>query len=99
MREGENALDDSVRVQSEFIQLVAKIYFHEEDIDIARLMPHFLHLSKGTRYLALYGRARGVPPGHRRDGSCPGADAAYLSGTCHLFQHCWRYGLGQLDPP
>lgn len=60
MREGENAPDDAARAQSEFIRMVAKIYFHEEDIDISQLMPHFSHLSKGARYLALYGRAHAL---------------------------------------
>ena len=59
-REGEEAEDDAVRAQSEFIRLVAKIYFHEENADFTSLMPHFVHLSKGARYLALYGRAHAL---------------------------------------
>ena len=59
-REGESANDEVVRAESEFILQVAKIYFHEENVDIAQLMPHFSHLSKGVRYFALYGRAHAL---------------------------------------
>ncbi len=60
VREGVDAQGDAVRAQSQFIQMVAKIYFHEEEVDIAQLMPHFSHLSRGVRYLALYGRAHAL---------------------------------------
>ena len=60
MREGENAPDDAVRAQSEFIRMGRKDLFSREDIDISQLMPHFSHLSKGARYLALYGRAHAL---------------------------------------
>lgn len=59
-REGEEAPDDAVRAQSEFIRLVARIYFHEEEIDVSQLLPHFAHLSRGVRYMALYGRAHAL---------------------------------------
>ena len=52
MREGVDAQDDAVRAQSQFIQMVAKIYFHEAEVDIAQLMPHFSHRARGVRYLA-----------------------------------------------
>ena len=60
IREGETASDEAVRAESEFIRLVAKIYFHEENTDVAQLMPHFSHLSKGVRCFALYGRAHAL---------------------------------------
>lgn len=60
IQEGKCAQDDVVRVESEFITLVSKIYFHEENVDVVKLTPHFAHLSEGVRYMALYGRAHAL---------------------------------------
>lgn len=60
VREGKSAQDDAVRVESEFIVMVSKIYFHDEAADMASLLPCFASLPEGTRYFALYARAHAL---------------------------------------
>ena len=60
LREGACTSDETVRAESEFITLVSRIYFHQEEADVADLLPHFACLPTGTRYFALYARAHAL---------------------------------------
>ena len=60
IREGKEAQDDMIRVESEFIMCVSKIYFHEEGANMRELLTALSYLPEGVRYFALYGRAHAL---------------------------------------
>lgn len=54
VREGKSAEDETVRVESEYIQRVSSIYFHEKGVDIAEILPRLHCLPEPARYFAMY---------------------------------------------
>ncbi len=60
LREGQCAQNETVRMESELITIISKIYFHEENADIVHLIPHLSRFPEGVRYMALYGRTHAL---------------------------------------
>ena len=56
-REGECACDERIRIHSQFIAMLAKVYFHKESADMSSMMRHVERFPDGVRYFVLYGRA------------------------------------------